>query len=233
MSEGSRHLRRQIAAILGVAAIAIYSVDEQIPTCILAAPPEAIAMASCPAQQLMPHSHGDSAALLPRIGQLTGLSISTSTSFGAMTDATPGLLASAADCPDKAKPLDHNHGDDPAPTEEMPFLLRNSAATFFANEYVPRRREFIQPDQYNNIAVMIPPSCPAKDEAPLHLERKEAREVTGSGNLIADASMIEGSDSVLPPFVANHQQFVENPAPVFIPAQRSSLITVLTQYPKA
>jgi hypothetical protein len=231
MSEGSRHLQVAIAGILGII-IVRNSIDERIPTCMLAVPPKAVAMATCPLQHPMLHSHDELSALLPRVGQLTGLSHGVSMAYGELINATP-ILASAAECPAKEQAPLHLERKDAAPPEEMPILLRNSAANFMNSQYVPQRRDLFQADPPNNIIVLNRPSCPDKDQAPLHLERKDGREITGSGDLIADASIIEGSDSMLPSFVTARPQFVENPAPAFIPAARSNLVTVLTQYPEA
>jgi hypothetical protein len=171
MNEGSRRLRMTIAGILGVAAITINSIDEQIPPCIRAIPAKAVAMASCPLQHPIPHYH-DEVALTPITGQLTGTSQIVSISYGELTNATPESVV-ASDCPAKAQAPAHVEGKDEAPTEEMPFLLRNAAANFFNQQYVPRRRNFIQLDQSNDLIVLMPPSCLDKDQAPLHLERKD------------------------------------------------------------
>lgn len=230
MSEGSIILRTTIAGILGLI-IVRNSIDEQVPSCILAMPPKAVAMASCPAHQMLPHDHREKAI-------------------------TPE-----------------------PPTEEMPFLLRNVAANYVNSEYVPRRREFIQPDQSNNLIVLNLPSCPDKDQAPPHVEPEVDEPVLpvnvtitpNTGALVVNDEAVnilmnpsdDGDDMELaynsapcpdkdqsllhiePEGPATYSatggirvattqsQFVENPAPIFIPAARSNLVTVLTQYPEA
>lgn len=59
--------------------------------------------------------------------------------------------------------------------EEMPFLLRNSAANFFANEYQPRRRDAVQVDQqpWNRALYDLKPSHPTdpdREPPPEHIE---------------------------------------------------------------
>jgi hypothetical protein len=91
----------------------------------------------------------------------------------------PAKATAAAACPDKAQApfhLEPKHVGTLTPTE-MPFLLRNSAANFINHQYVPERRQFVQPEQAGNLIVLTPPSCPDKDRAPLHLERKDEQPV--------------------------------------------------------
>jgi hypothetical protein len=228
MSEGSRVLQVTIAGILGVV-IVRNLIDEQIPSCILAMPPKPAAMTSCPAQHFTLHLDRDNDlfALMPPIGQLTGVSHGVSLFNGQLTDATP-CVASAADCPEKEKVL-HLERKDLEPNLVIPLPLQ-AAADFTDSQYVPERRDFIQPDQVSSMIVLKPP-CPDKEKAPLHLEPAEGGQlITGTGNLAAGPSTI--TSGPLPPFISNRAQFVENPDPVFIPARRSNLVTVLTQYPQ-
>jgi hypothetical protein len=172
MREGSIILRTTIAGILGIA-IVRNSIDEQIPSCIRAMPTKTVAMASCPAKPQISNDHHEEALTpTPIIGQLAGISHSVSMAYGELTKATP-VSASAADCPTKEQAPLHLERKDAAPPEEMPLPLRNVASNFFASEYVPRPRQFTPPDQYNNLVVHIQSSCPDKDQAPLHLERKD------------------------------------------------------------
>jgi hypothetical protein len=196
MSEGSI-LRTTIAGILGLI-IVRNSIDEQIPTCILATPPKAIATASCPAREQLVHDHREEKALPPTalVAQLTGVSSASSSFSGVLTNATP-ILAAAADCPAKDQAPLHLERKDEAPTEEMPLPLRNAAANFLASDYVPRRREFIQPDQYNNLIVHMQPSCPEKDQAPLHLERKDEFALPVDTNITPNAGSLAFNDEAV------------------------------------
>jgi hypothetical protein len=65
------------------------------------------------------------------------------------------------------------------------------------------------------------PTCHEKEQPMLHLERKELDPVMGAA---FDAGAFQ-------PAYQTGKQFFEEPQPPVFPVRRSSLVTVLTQYP--
>jgi hypothetical protein len=218
MNEGSKVLRLAITGILGVV-IVRNSIEEQISSCILAMPAKPTATASSPIHPFSLHIDPDPLPLL-RIGQLTGTFTGVSLAFGELTDATP----------QKDEQL-HLERKDLEPDLGMPFLLRTAAANFMNSQYVPERRQFIQPEQASNMIVLKPP-CPDKDKAPLHLEPEEP-------GTVAVAPPEEDSPWMPTP---HRQQLFAQPqfyddgatyAPIMAMMRKPTLVTVLTHYPEA
>jgi hypothetical protein len=210
VTEGSKVLRMTIAGILGVV-IVRNSIDEQIPTsCILAMPTKPVAIASCPARYPTLHSHGDElSAISPVVGQLTGISRGVSTAFAPLTDS----LASAADCQEKERSLHPERRDEPVNVTITP-----GTTGLAFNEGAPDILVNAENDEDDMALAYNSAPCPEKTQGPQHLERKDD----------VDAA---NTTAPMPPLASTRQQFFENPAPVLIPAQRSNLVTVLTQYP--
>jgi hypothetical protein len=112
--------------------------------------------------------------------------------------ATPSRPVAMASCLSEKKqgPL-HLERKDLEAAPEMPFLLRTSSANSFNHQYVPGRREFIQPEHATNVILLMPP-CPEKTQGPLHLERKDvetaipqtgAMELVGASGSLGVASI--------------------------------------------
>jgi hypothetical protein len=119
------------------------------------------------------------------------------------------------------------------PTEEMPRPLRTAAANLLASENPPRRHDFVQPDQQaRNHALYDLPSKPTKPDGeppPEHIEPPSPESaIADPGSLAAQMGGRSTASATLGSYVSTAPQFFENPAPVFSPAQRGSLVVVLT-----
>jgi hypothetical protein len=101
-----------------------------------------------------------------------------------LTSYDEPAASAKATCPEKAPPQDDRHEEPAAVGDADPFplSLRNAAATFFANEHVPVRRNSAQAEQSSaNMVLLTAGACPEKEPGPLHLERRDGGP-TPSGN---------------------------------------------------
>jgi hypothetical protein len=215
-------LSLSIAAILA-GTVYVGSIDERYPSCILSMPAGATTASVCPLKDKPAYLHIERKAIpLALTGSLTGVTFSTSMSTGHLTNSTPPVAMAAAACPEKEQgPLDDEPPVPGTMASEMPFLLRHSSANFFNHQLYPKRPQFIQPQQESNhIVVSPPPQCPDKDEAPLHLERKERIADAGAGTF--------QSGAFRPTSFQVRPQSFENPVPPFMPKRPNTLITILT-----